>query len=63
MWTDITVFTDATYINIGIFTINKKYMFDPLLFLVFPIWTQCIYQEELMTLLERIQEGVNEISD
>lgn len=44
MWTDITVFTDATYINIGIFTINKKYMFDPLLFLVFPIWTQCIFR-------------------
>lgn len=44
MWTDITVFTDATYIHIGIFTINKKYMFDPLLFLVFPIWTQCIFR-------------------
>lgn len=44
MWTDITVFIDATYINIGIFTINKKYMFDPLLFLVFPIWTQCIFR-------------------
>lgn len=44
MWTDITVFTDSTYVNIGIFTINKKYMFDPLLFLVFPIWTQCIFR-------------------
>lgn len=44
MWTDITVFTDATYINIGVLTINKKYMFDPLLFLVFPIWTQCIFR-------------------
>lgn len=44
MWTDITVFTDATYINIGFLTINKKYMFDPLLFLVFPIWTQYIFR-------------------
>lgn len=44
MWTDITVFTDASYINIGFFTINKKYMFDPILFIVFPLWAQRIFR-------------------
>lgn len=44
MWTDITIFTDATYISIGFLTINKKYMFDPILFIVFPFWTQCIFR-------------------
>lgn len=44
MWTDITVFTDATYINIGFLTINKKYMFDPILFIVFPLWAQIIFR-------------------
>lgn len=44
MWTDITVFTDATYINIGVISINKKYMFDPILFIIFPLWTQIIFR-------------------
>ena len=44
MWTDITVFTDATYISIEFLTINKKYMFDPTIFIVFPFWTQCIFR-------------------
>lgn len=44
MWTDITVFTDVTYINIGFFTINKKYMLDPILFIVFPLWVQRIFR-------------------
>lgn len=42
MWTDITVFTDSTYITIGFLDINKKYMFDPILFIVFPLWTQTV---------------------
>lgn len=44
MWTDITVFTDSTYIIIGFFGINKKYMYDPILFIVFPLWTQVIFR-------------------
>lgn len=44
VWTDITVFTDSTYISIGFFEINKKYMFDPILFIVFPLWTQTIFR-------------------
>lgn len=44
MWTDITVFTDSTYITIGFLNINKKYMFDPILFIVFPLWTQMIFR-------------------
>ena len=43
MWTDITVFTDSTYITIGFLDINKKYMFDPILFIVFPLWTQTVF--------------------
>lgn len=44
IWTDITVFTDATYIEIGFIGINKKYMFDPILFIIFPLWTQTIFR-------------------
>lgn len=44
MWTDITVFTDSTYITIGFLDINKKYMFDPILFIVFPLWTQTVFR-------------------
>ena len=44
MWTDITVFTDSTHITIGFLNINKKYMFDPILFIVFPLWTQMIFR-------------------
>lgn len=44
MWTDITVFTDDIYINIGVISINKKYMFDPILFIIFPLWTQTIFR-------------------
>lgn len=44
MWTDITVFTDSTYITIGFIDINKKYMFDPILFIVFPLWTQTVFR-------------------
>ena len=44
MWTDIIVFTDSTYITIGFLDINKKYMFDPILFIVFPLWMQTIFR-------------------
>lgn len=44
VWTDITVFTDSTYITIGFLDINKKYMFDPILFIVFPLWTQTVFR-------------------
>lgn len=44
MWTDITVFTDPTYITIGFLSINKKYMYDPILFIAFPLWTQVIFR-------------------
>lgn len=44
MWTDITVFTDSTYIDIGLICINKKYMFDPILFIVFPLWIQVVFR-------------------
>lgn len=44
MWTDITIFTDSKYINIGFLVINKKYMFDPILFIIVPIWTQVIFR-------------------
>lgn len=44
IWTDITVFTDATYIEFGFIGINKKYMFNPILFIIFPLWTQTIFR-------------------
>lgn len=44
IWTDITVFTDASYIEIGFISINKKYMFAPILFIIFPLWTQTIFR-------------------
>lgn len=44
MWTDITVFTDATNIKIGFISINKKYMYDPIIFIIFPLWTQTIFR-------------------
>mgnify|MGYP005790369159 CR=1 FL=1 len=44
MLADITVFTDSTYITIGFFDINKKYVFDPILFIVFPLWTQMVFR-------------------
>lgn len=44
MWTDITVFTDSTYMDLGFFGINKKYLFDPILFIIFPLWSQTIFR-------------------
>ena len=44
VWTDATVFTDPTYISLGFLTINKKYMFDLILFIVFPLWVQTVFR-------------------
>lgn len=44
IWTDIMVFTDAAYIEIGVVDINKKYMFDLILLIIFPLWTQTIFR-------------------
>lgn len=44
VWMDITVFIGGTYIKIGTFIINKKYLFDPVL-LFLPMWFQLIFRE------------------
>gem|GEM_PF-2009532 len=44
MWTDVSVFTDSTYITIGRLNINKKNIYNPVLVLVFPLWTQVIFR-------------------
>lgn len=45
-WRDwIDLFSDSTYIKIGWCNINKKYIFDILMLIVFPIWTTFILRK------------------
>lgn len=42
-WMDwLDLFSDSTYMQIGWFVINKKYIFDILVIIVFPIWATFI---------------------
>lgn len=45
-WTDwLDLFGDSTYIQISWFVINKKYIYDVLVVIVFPIWTTFIIRK------------------
>lgn len=42
---NITFFTtDEYYIDLGFFAFNKKYMYDPILFIMLPVWMQTIFR-------------------
>ena len=41
---DFTFFTDNTYISFGRFSIDKNHLYDPCLFIVFPLMVQWIFQ-------------------
>lgn len=42
-WIDL--FSDRTYMEIGFFTFNKKYIFDVLMIVLFPLWTTFIIRK------------------
>lgn len=45
-WTDwLDLFGDSTYMRIGWFRINKKYIYDVLAVIIFPIWTTFIVRK------------------
>ena len=41
---DVTFFTDKTYISIGRISIDKNHLYDPCLFIIFPLMVQWIFQ-------------------
>ena len=45
-WTDwLDLFSDSTYMQIGWFYINKKYVYDVLAVIIFPLWTTFIIRK------------------
>lgn len=45
-WTDwLDFFSDSTYMQIGRFCVNKKYLYDVLAVIIFPLWTTFIIRK------------------
>lgn len=45
-WTDwLDLFSDSTYMQIGWFCINKKYVYDVMAVIIFPLWTTFIIRK------------------
>lgn len=45
-WTDwLDFFSDSTYMQIGWFCVNKKYLYDVLAVIIFPLWTTFIIRK------------------
>jgi hypothetical protein len=60
-WIDL--FSDRIYMELGIFAFNKKYFFDVLMIIVFPLWTTFIIRKiaESRCSAEAVMSGVFQI--